>query len=357
MNYSFLNRIHYSLVREYYRWLNKFNDYQVEKFNQSLRDQYVLEYRGKKSKKVYIDRLGYEWFYTSSITPVVSYELVDTPEGADLVIFLVIVREELNIINKDVLIVIREPKDYATLYINHLSKEFFKNNCVTILSHLDSPKYFFQNVQDHRYIRSFFYPNFHHWATADMLNSLDGVKRKKQIFALTSGLSGIPGNELRKSFIERLSEANNQFDFYGRFSRDAFSLKNYRGLCSLKYRLLASYKYNLILENSPWEEGYITEKIFDALICGCMPIFHGTNKIFDLLPAKWFYYLPSLMDDEIKKLNLFLQTDAYIDIANNRAQIAQFIDQKFGFYSMIEKFIDGQDVKLLEFEVDLGKLS
>jgi len=352
---SFVKRIHYSLARECYRWLNKFNDYRVERLNQKLRDRYVAEYRGKRLKKVYIDHLGYEWFYTSAITPKVSYELVDRPEEADLVIFLVIVREELNIINKDVLIVIREPKDYAQLYVNHLSKDFFKNNRVTVLSHLDSPEYFIHGRQNLHFIRSFFYPNFHHWATTEVLDSLKNKKRKKLIFALTSGLSGIPGNDLRKQFISRLSEANNQFDFYGRFSRDAFSLKNYRGLCSLKYRLLATYKYNLILENSPWEEGYITEKIFDALICGCMPIFHGTNKIFDLLPAKWFYYLPSLDDDEVEKLNLFLETDAYLEIANNRVQIAHFIDQKFGFYSMIEKYINGQDVKLLEFEVDRGK--
>lgn len=349
MRSSFISRIHYSITRECYRWLSKFNDYQVEKINQSLRDLYVLEYRGKKSKKVYIDRLGYEWFYTSSIAPTVSYELVDTADEADLVIFLVIVREELNIVDKDVLIVIREPKDYAKLYVNHLSNKFFENNRITVISHLDSPEYFIQGIQNHRFIRSFFYPNFHHWATAKVLNSFNRAERKKQIFALTSGLSGIPGNALRKKFIERLSKSNNQFDFYGRFSRDAFSLKNYRGLCSLKYRLLASYKYNLILENSPMEEGYITEKIFDALICGCMPVFHGTDKIFELIPAKWFYYLPSLDDSEVEKLNNFLQTDAYLVVANNRSEIAQYIDQKYGFYSMIEKFLNGQDIQLLDF--------
>ena len=350
MRASFLSRVHYSIARECYRWLNKFNDHQVAKLNHSLRERYIHEYRGKKSKKVYIDRLGYEWFYTSAIAPTVSYELVDAPGDADLIIFLVIVREELNIINKDVLIVIREPKDYAHLYLNHLSDDFFRNNRVTILSHLDSPDYFIQSPQAHQFIRSFFYPNFHHWATADALNSLGNKKRQKLIFALTSGLSGIPGNALRKQFIERLSQTNPQFDFYGRFSRDAFSLKSYRGLCSFKYRLLANYKYNLILENSPWEEGYITEKIFDALICGCMPIFHGTNKIFELLPKEWFYYLPSLDDAEVEKLNKFLQTDAYLVVAKNRDNIAQYIDQKFGFYSMIEKFLNGQDVQLLNFE-------
>ena len=356
MNSSLFRRIHYSISREYYRWLSKFNDRQVASLNQSLRDRYISENRGKKSKKVYIDRLGYEWFYTSAINTSYSYELVDTPEEADLVIFLVIVREELNITNKDVLIVIREPKDYAPLYVNRLSKEFFENNRVTILSHLDSPEYFIhgaENFQSIKYIRSFFYPNFHHWATPEVLESIDKAPRKKLIFTLTSGLSGIPGNSLRKRFIGRLSKTNSRFDFYGRFSRDAFSLKNYRGLCSLKYQLLASYRYNLILENSPGEVGYITEKIFDALICGCMPIFHGTRKIFDMLPAKWFYYLPSLEDDEVEKLNQFLQTDAYLEVSNNRKEIAEYIDRNLGFYSMIEKYLAGESVQLLSFESEI----
>ena len=348
-----VNRIHYSIARECYRWLNKFNDYKVERLNNSLRERYISENRGKKLKKVYIDRLGYEWFYTSAINTNFSYELVDTPEEADLVVFLVIVREELNIINKDVLIVIREPKDYAPMYLNHLSKAFFENNGVTVMSHLDSPKYFIhnaENIQSIKFIRSFFYPNFHHWATSEALENIDKVPRKKLIFTLTSGLSGIPGNSLRKRFIERLAKTNSQFDFYGRFSRDAFSLKNYKGLCSLKYKLLASYKYNLILENSPGEVGYITEKIFDALICGCMPVFHGSKKIFELLPAKWFYYLPSLEDDEVEKLNRFLKTDAYLVVANNRKEIAQYIDENLGFYQMIENHLNEKNIQLLGFE-------
>lgn len=353
MFFSLVNRIQYSLTRECYRWLNKYNDYKVGCLNQDLRDRYISEFRGKKTKKVYVDRLGYEWFYTSTIDKNFSYELVDNPEVADLIIFLVIVREELNLINKDVLIVIREPKDYASLYLNNLSKEFFEKNHVTVLSHLDSPKYFIQGSETNvsiRFIRSFFYPNFHHWATPEVLETLNTTGRKKLLFTLTSGLSGIPGNNLRKKFIQRLGNTNSQFDFYGRFSREAFELKNYQGLCALKYKLLSIYKYNLIIENSPSEPGYITEKIFDSLICGCMPIFHGSNKIYDLLPAKWFYYLPSLEDEEVDRLNQFLKTDAYLAVSDNRKEIAKYIDENFSFYQMIEKYLYGGNIQLLNFK-------
>lgn len=73
---------------------------------------------------------------------------------------------------------IQGSKDYAQLYVNHLNKEFFENNRVTVLSHLDSLEYFIQGIQNHQYIHSFFYPNFHHWATPKALDLLTNKKRK-----------------------------------------------------------------------------------------------------------------------------------------------------------------------------------
>ena len=144
-----------------------------------------------------------------------------------------------------------------------------------------------------------------------------------------------------------MATSNKNFDLYGRFSRDVFTLPNYRGLCAFKYKLLARYRYNLVIENSPSELGYITEKIFDALICGCMPIFHGTDKVFEILPKEWFYYLPSLDNDELNKLNNFLKTDAYLRVAKHRKEIADFIDKNYSFYSMVEKFLSNEPIQLL----------
>ena len=39
-----------------------------------------------------------------------------------------------------------------------------------------------------------------------------------------------------------------------------------------KYRFLENYKFNICCE-SLIEKGYVTEKIFDSLICGCIPIY------------------------------------------------------------------------------------
>jgi hypothetical protein len=344
-----LSKWHYSLLRECYRWCNKYIDWKVQRSNLALRIRYRQQLTHNFKKKVYIHQHGYEWFYTSSISGSLSYQLVDSAQAADLIVFITIVDEALALKGKKILILCREPKDYSSLYQNTLSSNFFLYNEVTVVSHLESPKYFINSDQDFTFIRSFFYPHYHHWATKTDLEKLDLSKRNKKIFSLTSGLSGIAGNTSRREFIRTLSSLNKDFDLYGRFSRDTFSLENYRGMCGYKYKLLGRYRYNLVIENSPTELGYITEKIFDALICGCMPVYHGTRKIFEIIPEKWFYYLPNLDLTEIEKLNRFLKTDAYLEVSNHRKEIAQFIDQRYSFYSMVERFISGQSIQLLAF--------
>ena len=215
-----------------------------------------------------------------------------------------------------------------------------------VISHFINADLFLKN-RNFKYIRACTGYHNYHGATIDMLSSLNGNIRPHEIFSITSGLDGIPGNLKRKKFIEMLAASNNNFDYFGRFNKHSFSLKNYRGLCDFKFKLLGSYKYNLVIENSPQEDWYISEKIFDSLICGCFPIYHGSNKIFDILPREWFYYLPSLESTEIKKLNIFLKTAAYKKVADNRSKIATYIDKKFGFYSAVEHLVNDNSLSCL----------
>jgi hypothetical protein len=60
--------------------------------------------------------------------------------------------------------------------------------------------------------------------------------------------------------------------------------------------------------------------------------------------------LPSFEDEELQKLDNFLKTDAYLSVANHRQEIADFIDQNYSFYSMIDKFLSGKPIQLLTFD-------
>ena len=44
-----------------------------------------------------------------------------------------------------------------------------------------------------------------------------------------------------------------------------------------KHSYLQTYKFNICPENSD-REGYVTEKIFDAILAGCIPIYWGSNN-------------------------------------------------------------------------------
>lgn len=53
----------------------------------------------------------------------------------------------------------------------------------------------------------------------------------------------------------------------------------YRGKVNKKSQVLPNYKFSLCYENLEGENGYISEKIFDCLRCGVLPIYWGAQNI------------------------------------------------------------------------------
>ena len=51
--------------------------------------------------------------------------------------------------------------------------------------------------------------------------------------------------------------------------------------------MLKNYKFTLCLENAIFP-GYVTEKIFDALFAGSIPIYYGAPDITELIPNDSF---------------------------------------------------------------------
>jgi len=62
----------------------------------------------------------------------------------------------------------------------------------------------------------------------------------------------------------------------------------HQGMCGDKIEVLSRYKFALCYENLKGEKGYITEKIFDALIAGTVPIYWGASNIHDYVDQKAF---------------------------------------------------------------------
>lgn len=73
-----------------------------------------------------------------------------------------------------------------------------------------------------------------------------------------------------------------QFDLYG-IGWDQAKYSCYRGKISHKLPYLRNYKFAICYENMV-SQTYITEKIFDILHAGCIPIYWGAKKISQYIP-------------------------------------------------------------------------
>lgn len=85
-------------------------------------------------------------------------------------------------------------------------------------------------------------------------------------------------HDARLSIIERL-HGHADFDLYGHGWGD----KAKSILPGKKVEVMRDYLINYSLENI-YMKGYLTEKLFDALMAGCAPVYVGASNIADLVP-------------------------------------------------------------------------
>lgn len=336
-----MNPILYAIKKHYYKNQENKLNLLLNNIEENHKRHYQSEHISNQKPKVCTYQTGYQRhfsrFYTSTIQDDFRYELTESPENADIIVFINTIDSEIIRVGQDVVLFFHEPKDYAHLYQTTIDSKLSSNR-IQVISHLKSPSEFITNPENVIFHRSIPYVHFHHGATADQLQVIDGSSRSKTICSITSGFSGIPGYEFRRNFIQQLSEITPNFQLYGRFSKEAAALLPYNGPCNFKWETLKNYKYNLVIENSD-DEYYISEKIFDSLICGCMPIYHGSEKIFELIPESWFYYIPKLDSQNAYRVAEIIRSDSYKRVSDHRAEISNEIYKNYSFYSALDKLI------------------
>lgn len=87
-------------------------------------------------------------------------------------------------------------------------------------------------------------------------------------------------------------------NMYDKFKHRIFSSKkrgssepwfpSYKGKVKSKAGVLRNYKFSICYENLRDIPGYITEKIFDCFLNGCVPVYWGANNIYDYIPKGCF---------------------------------------------------------------------
>jgi hypothetical protein len=82
-----------------------------------------------------------------------------------------------------------------------------------------------------------------------------------------------------------------QFGFYGtgwnRKKSDDF-FPSYAGPVQHKWDVFPNFRFGLCYENLRDEPGYVTEKIFDCMRAGCVPVYWGAPNICDLVDPQTF---------------------------------------------------------------------
>lgn len=75
-----------------------------------------------------------------------------------------------------------------------------------------------------------------------------------------------------------------------RFFRKIFAATwpSYKGPVNDKLQTLSNYKFSICYENAKEIPGYITEKIFDSMAAGCIPVYWGAPNILDFVPSDCF---------------------------------------------------------------------
>lgn len=108
--------------------------------------------------------------------------------------------------------------------------------------------------------------------------------------------------------------------------------KVYKGKINSKYNYLNRYKYQYCIENGIGYSGYVTEKIFDALICRNLPIYYPTDdfSIQDHIPSD--LYIDMRNFESFNELNKYLN-----DMPQNKYA---------GYISRIDDFLSDIPQKL-----------
>ena len=144
-------------------------------------------------------------------------------------------------------------------------------------------------------------------------NSLYGLRREisGQFHLLDIGYKLIGDNwhmkktkELRERIwaVRKEVSAGNLPDFKEAFSKFFYRYPEYCGRVDDKFVELSKYKYALIIEN---EADYISEKLFDAISAGCVPVYIG----YDLSTFKKIALCTIEIEPNVDKIIDFFNAD------------------------------------------------
>lgn len=192
-----------------------------------------------------------------------------------------------------------------TAFLNNNS--WFRKNILNTLEH----KYSYED----NYLFTFTPANFL-CKTYDELKSMENPEKTKNISAIVSAKNQGVTYQKRKEFLINYSKTyKDSIDIFGKGWNKQILGENYKGELgsyhrehnrnTSKFDGLYPYKYSICLENFP-KDKITSEKITDALLSWCMPIYWGTEYTNKYYPKEAFHLIdiddPNCIE-KVKKLS------------------------------------------------------
>jgi hypothetical protein len=176
-----------------------------------------------------------------------------------------------------------------------------------------------------------------HW-NASVYFAAQGVpwaQKKNAVAAFVSNCRNA-GAEQRLKLLEELGK-HYEVHSYGRclHNRDEPPLKKGESRGEAKRRLLASYKFSLAFENAVVGD-YVSEKVYDALLAGSLPLYRGARRVDDLLPSPKSVVKFSDFQDDARKLAGHLEYLA----SNEQAYEEYFAWKRTGDMAAFDRVLD-----------------
>lgn len=154
---------------------------------------------------------------------------------------------------------------------------------------------------------------------------------------ITSGITRTARHRLRMDFLALLREQETPFDLYGRGLPDWAKGK---GELLNKANAMGPYYYNLAVENYASNDWYVSEKLWDALLAWCLPIYYGGDAADRLLPPGSFLRLPSLDEAGARYIQEVTSSlDAWHEAKDAIAEARQIILHKLNLLNWLSEFV------------------
>ncbi len=200
---------------------------------------------------------------------------------------------------------------------------------MTFVKHkVDNTTYFLKNTPYHFVIDRGSVP----YEDKKLLTAISGNRKPKGVN---------PEAELysEREKIYKFFERNypEEFDLYGRgWNKESHPC--YKGTVDNKLVTYHGYRFAICLENTKGDIDYVSEKIYDCLCAGIVPIYGGAPNISEIIPPRCFIdYFSFDSEEELAQYIVNMPQEKYEEYVNNGIS---FIDNLDRNYYTGEKFVE-----------------